>query len=229
MAGADLRGADDARLTLQWSGHGQRAVAAALSIAATLGLLVALTAPSPSSWVGKPDRRPAITVRLLAATPPAAEPPSRAVATSRPMEAQTADANRRVLPERTREPRVLPQALPITAPQPTTATSINVGSAPSPLDPPTQPPADPPTAPASAPLKLDAATLRAATRDIQGQARRQAEASGQEMDSAAVSQAERLGAAVKNTGKADCLTAGSGAGLLAPVVIAYSLLKDTCK
>jgi hypothetical protein len=198
-------------MTMRPRGYRHRALAAAVSIAATLGLLSAIGTPSPSTWTSKPVSRPAIEVRLLAATPPVADratPP-----TPKPTPGW--------LTARPKRESALP--LPISAPPP--EPSITVRTAPAPAE---QPP-EGATAPASAPLKLDAATLRAAAGQSKGQVHRMAEASGQDTGGNAASQSDRLGTSVKNAAKPDCTTVGASSGLFALPVIAYALIKDQCR
>jgi hypothetical protein len=86
-----------------------------------------------------------------------------------------------------------------------------------------------PQSPASAPLpplRLDAPVLRQAARDSLSETRRLAAAAGQSIDSA---DGQRLAGDVAAAGKPACLGADAGGSLLSIPIIAYRMLRQTCR
>lgn len=114
-------------------------------------------------------------------------------------------------------PITLAPALPIHS----TATAT-IGSAITVSPTPPQPPASAPLAP----LRLDAPVLRQAARDSLSETRRLAAAAGQSIDSA---DGPRLADNVAAAGKPACLGADAGGSLLSIPIIAYRMLRQTCR
>lgn len=76
-------------------------------------------------------------------------------------------------------------------------------------------------------LKLDGAVLRAAQQAAKSDVRKMAEASGAALDDPAPPPSQRLGDAVAQSTKPECL--GAGGSLLQVFVIAYWVAKDKCR
>lgn len=76
-------------------------------------------------------------------------------------------------------------------------------------------------------LKLDGTVLRAAQQAAKSDVRKMAEASGAALDDPASPPSQRLGDAVAQSTKPECL--GAGGSLLQVFVIAYWVAKDKCR
>lgn len=111
------------------------------------------------------------------------------------------------------------------------ATALNSATPPDAQPPPSAQPAtvaaEPAQSPASTALKLDAAVMRAAATASKSDARHLAEASRAYFGSDPMAQTERLGRAVAETAKPDCI--GPGGSLLSVFFIAYQVARDKCK
>lgn len=85
-----------------------------------------------------------------------------------------------------------------------------------------------PDQPASAPLRLDSATIRAASRQSVGAVRRLAGASGQALPEASPHGGDPLATRIQQSVKPDCLAPSAQASLLAIPAIAFAALMDKC-
>ena len=89
--------------------------------------------------------------------------------------------------------------------------------------------AERPSLPASAPIKLDLATIRAASRAAKSDVRNLAESSGAYFGDQPLSKSEKLANAVTRTAKKDCLGPNPGGSLLSAIDIAFNAARDKCK